>query len=369
MRAALIGRTAADVRDVMVEGESGILAKSAPGFRPTYEPSKRRLTWPNGAMATTYSADQPDQLRGPQHSWAWADELAAWPYRDTWDQVQFGLRLGAHPRFAVTTTPRPTSLVRELLKDPRVFVVRGSTYDNASNLAPDFLAKMRKRYEGTTLGRQELHAEVFDEAPGALWKRSRIDELRRLVVPDLVRIVVAIDPAITASEDSDETGIVVAGRCRDFSLWTIEDVSGRYSPDEWARKAIDAFVRWKADRLVAEANQGGDMVEDVIRQRDRDVPIRLVHASRGKATRAEPVAALAEQGRAHHVGSHPALEDQLCTWVPGMPSPDRMDAYVWAGTDLVIDAHDVPLPAPDDGELDRGDLYSDLRRDDAGDYE
>ena len=352
MRASLIGRTAADVRDVMVEGESGILARSPPSFRPVYEPSKRRLRWPNGATATTFSADQPDQLRGPQSSWIWADEIAAWQYRDTWDQARFGLRLGAHPRFVATTTPRPTSIVRELLADERVRVVRGSTYDNAANLAPDYLSQIRRRYEGTTLGRQEIHAEVFDESPGALWQRARLDSLRAANAPPLVRVVVAIDPAVTAGEDSDETGIVVAGVCRDRALWVLEDASGRMSPGDWATRAIDAYRRHKADRIVAEANNGGDMVADVLRTRDRSAAVTLVHASRGKLTRAEPVSALYEQGRAHHVGVFRELEDQLCTWVPGMGSPDRLDALVWAGTELVIDAVDVGTIAPTDG-LDR----------------
>ncbi len=366
MRGAIIGRTAADVRDVMVEGESGIMAKSAPDFRPLYEPSKRRLTWPNGAQATTYSADEPDQLRGPQQSWIWADELAAWGYRDTWDQAMFGLRLGTHPRFVVTTTPRPTSLVREIMADPRTCVVRGSTYDNASNLAPDFLTKLRRRYEGTTLGRQEIHAEVFDEAPGALWKRARIDELRRTEAPELARIVVAIDPATTVKDDSDETGIVVAGLWappkRDPELFVLEDLTGRYSPDEWARIAIEAYDRWKADRVVAEVNQGGDMVEDVLRSRRRDLAISKVHASRGKLTRAEPVAALYEQGRAHHVGAKfAALEDQLCMWVPGMKSPDRLDALVWAGTELIIDAPPDAGSIPMTDGLDTASWQDELR--------
>lgn len=389
MRAALIGRTAADVRDVMIEGESGILQTSRPDFRPTYEPSKRRLTWPNGAQATTYSADTPDQLRGPQHTWAWADEVAAWPYRDTWDQVQFGLRLGAHPRWMATTTPRPTSLIRELLKDPRVLVVRGSTYDNASNLAPDFLAKMRARYEGTTLGRQELYAEVFDEAPGALWKRAAMLDAHRVkVAPPLHTIVVAVDPAVTATEESDETGIVTAGIGGDPAAphgYTLADDSGRYTPDGWATAALTAYHRHRADRIVAEANQGGDMVADVLRHRDlvidgrtvlrgRDVPITLVHASRGKLTRAEPVAGLYEQGRVHHVGMLAALEDQLCQWVPGHASPDRLDALVWAYTALIVDgyvygsasphgpAHESILGTYGDRALDMGNALGDVYR-------
>lgn len=361
MRAALIGRTAADVRDVMVEGESGILARSPADFRPVYEPSKRRLTWPNGAQATTYSADTPDQLRGPQNSWAWADELAAWPYRDTWDQVRFGLRLGAHPRYLVTTTPRPTSLVRELLADRRCAVTRGSTYDNAANLARDFLTTLQRRYEGTTLGRQEIFAEVFDEAPGALWRRvAMLDAHRVTAAPALHRVVVAVDPAVTATEESDETGIVVAGVARVGDVphgYTLRDLSGRHTVDAWATTALRAVYEHQADRIVAEANQGGDMVADVLRHRDlvidgrtvlrgRDVPITLVHASRGKLTRAEPVAGLYEQGRWHHVGVFAQLEDQLCNWVPGHESPDRLDALVWAGFALIVDTTDVTTVGP-----------------------
>jgi phage terminase large subunit-like protein len=337
-RIALIGATAADTRDVMVEGESGILAVSPPWNRPHYEPSKRRLTWPNGAMATTYSAEEPDRLRGPQHGAAWADEVAAWAYPETWDQLMFGLRLGTDPRVIATTTPRPTALIRRLMKDPHTVVTRGSTFENAANLAPSFLADVRRKYEGTRLGRQELFAELLDDTPGALWNYAQIDALRVPRAPALRRIVVAIDPAVTANEESDETGIVVAGLGEDGHGYVLQDLSGKFSPDGWARLAVQAYRTYEADRIIAEVNNGGDLVERVIRTVDPHVPYTAVHASRGKRVRAEPVAALDEQGRVHHVGSFAALEDQMCTWdsTTGERSPDRMDARVWAITELML---------------------------------
>lgn len=346
-RFALVARTVPDARDVMVEGESGILAVSPPSFRPKYEPSKRRLTWPNGAVATTFSAEEPDLLRGPQHHAAWADELAAWRYDDAWDQLQFGLRLGSDPRVVVTTTPRPTPLVRSILKDPTTVVTRGSTYENRANLAPAFLEKIVRKFEGTRLGRQELNAELLDDVPGALWKRADIDRRRVRHAPELRRVVVAIDPAVTAEVDSDETGIVVAGvgTCScDRGIpalhgFVLSDRSGRSHPAEWARAAVDAYRTHKADRIVAEVNQGGDLVETTIRTIDKSVAYRAVHAAKGKRLRAEPVAALYEQGKVHHVGSFAALEDQMTTWDPLVDdkSPDRVDALVYALTDLLIE--------------------------------
>lgn len=335
-RVALVGATAADARDVMVEGESGILACSPPWGRPIYEPSKRRVTWPNGAIATCYSADEPDRLRGPQHDAAWADELAAWRYPDAWDQLMMGLRLGQSPRVVVTTTPRPVRLVRDLVRAKTTHVTRGSTLDNLRNLAPSFRDAVLAKYEGTTLGRQEIYAELLDEAPGALWKRSLIDEHRVAQAPEMRRIVVAIDPATTANADSDETGIVVGGIADNGHAYILADLSMRGSPDTWARRAVGAYRVQKADRIVYEANQGGDMVAHTLRTVDKDAPLRAVHASRGKRTRAEPIAALYEQGRVHHVGSLGQLEDQLCNWMPGSEdSPDRLDALVWCVTELV----------------------------------
>ena len=337
-RVALVGPTAADVRDTMIEGESGLLAVFPPEERPKYEPSKRRVTFHNGAVATAYSADEPDRLRGPNHDLAWCDELAAWRYPDAWDMLVFGLRIGIHPRALVTTTPRPTAIIRNLVGRGDVEVVRGSTFENRQNLAPSFFDEVVARYEGTRLGRQELHAEILDDVDGALWNRDMIEKGRTSTLPDLVRIVVAIDPAITSRSDSAETGIVACGVDEGGHGYVLEDRSMRGTPNEWASDAIATYHRLKADRIVAEANQGGDMVRHTLQMVERHVPIRMVHASRGKRVRAEPVAALYEQGRIHHLGSFPELEDQLCSWVPDRSaSPDRLDALVWALTELVVD--------------------------------
>ena len=340
-RVALVGPTAADVRDVMIEGESGLLAVAREDCRPFYEPSKRRLTWPNGAMALAFSADEPERLRGPQHDLAWCDELAAWRYAAAWDNLLLGLRLGADPRAVVTTTPKPVKLVREMLASPGTVVTRGSTFDNALNLAPAFLESVVRRYRGTRLGRQELEAELLDDLPGALWSRDGIEAARVNAAPDLARIVVAIDPAASSGEGADETGIVVAGLAHDGEVYVLDDLSGRMSPRAWALKAIAAYRKFAADRIVAEVNNGGDMVEATLRSVASDAPFRAVRASRGKAVRAEPVAALYEQGRVHHVGGFAALEDQLCGFTADFDraasgtSPDRLDALVWAVTDLM----------------------------------
>jgi phage terminase large subunit-like protein len=404
-RIALVGRTSADVRDVMIEGDSGILACSPPDFKPIYEPSKRRLTWPNGAIATAYSAEKPDQLRGPQHTFAWADELAAWfmgakrgkrsgssGVPEAWEQLQFGLRLGERPRAIVTTTPRPVKIIRDLIADVvsgATALTKGRTADNAKNLAKSFLKKIVAKFAGSRLGRQELDGEVLDDAPGALWKRKRIDELRREKAPDLYRIVVGVDPAASSGEESAETGIIVAGVGYDGHGYLLEDLSGRYKPEEWAAIAVDAYDRYKANYIVAEKNNGGDMVEATVRAaclsqmlppqpgedrpvRKAMVPYRAVSAAQGKETRAEPIAVFCEQGLIHHVWEHPArrneesegglplrknpfveLEDQQCTWDPnaGMASPDRIDAYVWAFSKLPIGVKRRPsneVDVPDD---------------------
>jgi phage terminase large subunit-like protein len=346
-RLALVAPTAADARNVMVEGESGILAISPPWDRPRYEPSKRRLTWPNGAIATLYSADEPERLRGPQHDATWCDELGSWRYPEAWDMLMLGLRLGGDPRVVVTTTPRPTKLIRALIADPTAIVTRGTTYENRTNLAPGFLEQIIRKYEGTRLGRQELEAELLDDVPGALWSRGVIKAGRARAAPTLVRVVVAIDPAATSSEDADETGIIVAGKDGQGRGWVLADGSGRYRRAEWAKTAIAAYRAHRADRVVAEINNGGEMVEATLRVIDPNVPFRAVRASRGKLTRAEPVAALYEQGRVHHLGAFPQLEDQMCGFVPADPddsgprptgsSPDRVDALVWALTDLLIE--------------------------------
>lgn len=335
---ALIGPTAADVRDTMIEGESGLLAVYPPDERPKYEPSKRRVTFHNGATATTYSADEPDRLRGPNHGLAWADELAAWRYPEAWDMLVFGLRIGERPRCVVTTTPRPTTLIRSLVERDDVVVTTGSTFENASNLAVPFLEEIAQRYEGTRLGRQELHAEILDDVEGALWTRDMVEAARVREHPELTRVVVAVDPAVSNTPGSSETGVVVVGVGVDGHGYVLADRTRRGSPHEWATAAISAYHLFEADRVVAEANQGGDMVRYTLDTVERNIPIRLVHASRGKRTRAEPVAALYEQGKIHHVGSFAELEDQLCSWIPDVsPSPDRLDALVWGLTELLVD--------------------------------
>lgn len=335
-RVALVGPTAADVRDVMVEGESGLLAVCPPWDRPVYEPSKRRLTWGNGAVATTFSADEPDRLRGPQHDLAWCDELASWRHPEAWDMLLFGLRLGRDPRVVVTTTPRPTKLIKQLVDDKGVVVVRGSTFENEANMAPTFFEQIRRRYEGTRLGLQELEAQILDDVPGALWTRTVLEETRVTTTPDLVRIVVGVDPAASDGEGAAETGIIVVGLGRDGHGYVLDDLSIRASPAGWAAQVIAGYHKFQADRIVAEVNQGGDMVEHTIRMVDAGAAVRQVRASRGKAVRAEPIAALYEQGRMHHLGVFADLEEQLCGWTPGEKSPDRCDALVWAATELML---------------------------------
>jgi phage terminase large subunit-like protein len=341
----IMGATADDARDIMVEGESGILASAPDDFRPTYLPSKRRLEWPNGARSLIFTADEPERLRGKQHQRIWMDEVAAWKKPDSYDQAMFGLRLGADPRACLTSTPKPVKLIRNLLEEEqagtgRVAVTRGSTYANRANLAPAFFAQIITRYEGTRLGRQELGGEYLDDVVGALWTRAMFDN--RHPAPDLRRAVVAVDPAITATEDSDETGIVVAGVGVDGRGYVLADRSCVDTPQGWASRAIAAYREFGCDRIVYEANQGGDLVGHTLRMADRLVPLKAVHASRGKRVRAEPVAALYEQGRVTHTTALDDLEDQLCNWTPELgESPDRLDALVWALTELMVQKIEV----------------------------
>ena len=345
-RIALVAETAPDARDVMVEGESGILACSPPWFRPIYTPSKRRLLWPNGVIAKTYTAEKPNQLRGPQHHFAWGDEPAKWKYSDAWDQLLFGLRLGDFPQAVLTTTPRPTPLVKEWVKDaggenPQFAITRGSTKENRSNLAPSFLEGIIRKYAGTRLGRQELDAEILDDAPGALWKRvENIDKHRVVGAPELVRIVIAIDPSVSSDSPGAATGIVAAGLGVNGHGYVLADGSlEQPTPEQWGKGAVTLYNLHRADRIIGEVNNGGDLVESNVRAIDRDVPFSKVHAARGKQTRAEPISSLYEQGRVHHVGSLALLEDEMCQWEPGVStwSPNRIDALVWALTELMLE--------------------------------
>jgi len=343
VRVALVGSTASDVRDVMVQGESGLLAVcERAGFSARYNPSLRKITFGNGAVAFTYSADEPGRLRGPQHDGAWSDEIAAWRYADSWDQLQFGLRLGTNPRQVATTTPRPIKLVRDLIAAQSTTVTRGSTYDNRSNLAPAFFEQIITKYEGTTLGRQELLGELIEDIEGALWKRAMIDAHRvRIVdVPEMTRIMVAIDPATTHGEESDETGIAVAGLGTDKHFYVLHASGHRVSPNDWATRAVALYDQFEANEIVAESNQGGEMVKQTILNacRDRTVKpkIKLIHASRGKQVRAEPVVALYEQGKCHHVGQFASAEDQMVTFPVSGDNDDQVDALVHAITGLGV---------------------------------
>ena len=345
---ALVGPTAADCRDTMIEGQSGLLGVYPTSQRPRYEPSKRRVTFHNGAVATAFSADEPDRLRGPNHDLAWADELAAWRYTEAWDMLQLGLRIGKRPRTIVTTTPKPIPLVKRLVStdDGSVHITKGSTFDNAVNLAGAFLEEITSRYEGTRLGQQELHAELLDDTEGALWDRDGLEEHRVTSHPPLKRIVVGVDPAATST--GDETGIIVAGLGDDGHGYVLDDVSLRGSPNDWGRAAVAAYHKFSADRIVAESNNGGEMVSHTLRTVDENVPIKLVHASKGKQTRAEPISALYEQGRIHHHGFHASLEDQMTEWVPGIGnSPDHVDALCWALTELMLGNRQTVISAPD----------------------
>jgi phage terminase large subunit-like protein len=338
-----IAPTADDARQVLVEGESGLLAICPDGERPTYKSSLNRLEWPTGAETLIFSADVPDRLRGKQHEKLWADELAAWRYPEAWDQAMFGLRLGDNPQAVVTTTPRPVGHLKDLLKNRHAVVTRGTTYENRANLAPAFYDGVISKYAGTRLGRQELDAELLEDVLGALWQREMLDDGRvgERDVPDLVRIVVAVDPAVSTGAGAGETGIVVVGRGSDGHGYVLADRSAKASPGEWAARVAAAYDDHRADRVIGEANNGGDMVEYTLRGVYPHLSFRRVWASRGKLTRAEPVAALYEQGRVHHVGAFPQLEDQLCSWTPGDGfrgnfSPDRLDALVWGVSALML---------------------------------
>jgi len=339
---ALVAETYADAREVMIEGPSGLRAVAAPASRPHYEPSRRRLVWPSGAIAYAFSAEDPDGIRGYQFDAAWSDEVAKWPYaEETWSNLQLALRLGERPRQIATTTPRPTALIKRLLAAPTTHVTRATSYENRANLSGAFFSEIAAAYEGTALGRQELLGEIIDDIAGALWTWDRIEAARVSAAPALERVVVAVDPPATARPGADESGIIIAGAADvqgERVAFVLADWSAAgLSPRGWAEKALAAYHEFEADRIVVEVNQGGDMAKAVIAQLDPAAPVKGVHATRGKRLRAEPVAALYERGRVRHVGAFPKLEDQLTSYTgEGTNSPDRLDALVWALSDLML---------------------------------
>ena len=341
VRVAVVTPTFGDLRRVAFEGVSGIL-KTMPkecllnGRGQGYNSSASEIRLYNGSIIMGFSATEPDRLRGPQFHRAWCDELAAWRYPEAFDQLMFALRLGDKPQCIITTTPKPTALIRMLMARNDTIITTGSTFENSDNLAASTLAMLKERYDGTALGRQELYAEVIDQMEGALWSLSMIEPKRVSEIPEMKNIIVAVDPAVTSGDDADETGIVVVGKDTNNEYYVLEDKSGKYSPDQWGNVAIDLFHQWDADRIVAEVNNGGDLVERLIRTIDPNVRYKSVHASRGKMVRAEPVAALYEQGKVHHRGVFPELETQMCTYTGERPkpSPDRLDAMVWGLSEL-----------------------------------
>lgn len=348
-RVALVGETFDQVRDVMIFGESGIIACSPPDRRPNWEATRRRLVWPNGATAQAFSAYEPEALRGPQFDAAWVDELAKWKKaEDTWDMLQFALRLGEHPQQVITTTPRNVPVLKAILNNPSTVMTHAPTDANRAYLAQSFLDEVQARYAGTRLGRQELEGVLLDDVEGGLWSTAQLEGCRVDRAPEMDRVVVALDPAVTGSAGADECGIIVAGAItrgpvQEWRAFVLEDASVRGKPTDWARAGIAAMERWGAEKLVAEVNQGGDLIEGVLRQIDPLVPFKALRATRGKSARAEPVAALYDQGRIRHCrgGGLGALEDQMCRMTvqgfEGRGSPDRLDALVWAMTELMIE--------------------------------
>jgi phage terminase large subunit-like protein len=339
-RIALVAETYADAREVMLDGPSGLLHIGREDERPRFEPSRRRVTWGSGAVAQLFSAEDPEGLRGYQFDTAWSDELAKWSYdEETWSNLQFGLRLGDDPRQVVTTTPRPVPLLRQLLGRKTTVTTNAPSSENRANLADSFFDEIAAVYEGTALGRQELLGELIEEVAGALWTRELIERSRAQSPEDFSRIVVAVDPPVTSGSAADACGIVVAGLGTDGEAYILDDrtVSG-LSPSGWAQRVAGAYRYYGADRVVAEVNQGGELVAAMLRLEDASLPIRQVRATRGKLLRAEPVAALYEQGRVHHTRPFPELEDQMCayTGAPSQKSPDRFDALVWALTELML---------------------------------
>lgn len=358
----LAGATAEDVRDLMIEGESGILASAPPDFYPNYIPSQKRLYWPNGVVTHIYYGSEPKKARGPQSDLLWCDELAKWQFaEDTFDNLMMGLRLGNSPLCIITSTPKPNKFLQDLEKRTdaegrkSTVVTRGHTDDNRANLSPIFISTVISKYRGTRLGRQELAGEFLDDNPDALWKRQDIEDYRVFEIPPLVKIVTGVDPAVTSREGSDDTGIIVAGKDRAGHGYILGDYTCHVTPKKWAEAALAAHNKHGGNWIVGEVNNGGDLVETNIRSVDPRAPYKAVHASRGKQTRAEPISSLYEQGMVHHFGAFPELEDQMCEWVPGAEkSPDRCDALVWSLTMLdlkhpVGNAPKTPLPVEAEG--------------------
>lgn len=350
-RIALIASTGPDFRSTMVEGVSGILATSPPGKMPLFEPSKKTLTWPNGCVAQGFSAEEPDRLRGPQHGFVWGDEPAHWPLvNEVWDQMLFGLRIGTDPKVIATSTPKPTKWMKGLVKDPMTIVQRVSTYENLANLSPTYKRVVMDRYEGTRLGRQELHGEILEDVEGAMWQWEMLQHVAETEVPDLVRIVVGVDPAGTANKRSDETGIITVGVSAGKNIYVMRDVSGKYSPDGWATRTNGEYDFWGADVIVPEKNYGGDMVRKTLESSGYSgARIKPVTSRRGKSIRAEPIVALYEKARVFHVGAFEKLEDEMTTWVPGEgDSPNRVDALVHAITEIAQVAFPTMVANPNE---------------------
>jgi len=360
-RISFVGSAADEVRDIMLEGESGVLVCSPPWFYPKYEPSKKKLTWPNGAIGSIFYGSEPDKSRGAQSDLVWMDEIAKWKYPEkTFDNVLFGARLGDNPLVGVSTTPRPTRFIKDLVNRDDCIVTSGSTYENMKNLAKPFINTIIKKYEGTRLGRQEIYAHLLDDNPNALFKREWIDRDRITDIVDCWRIVVGIDPQASSTNEIAETGIVVAGegkalpgmKCQDQThFYVFDDKSISGTPETWAKEAISGLHKYKGDCLVPEKNNGGDMIKSTLKNIDPDVSVKPVWASRGKYTRGEPISALSEQGRIHHIGTFLELEDELAEWVPGESSPNRLDAYVWALS--FLSGNNMEKVAPDVRKMNR----------------
>ncbi len=353
-RILMIAPIASEVQGVMIDGPSGLMSCYPPDRRPVYNSSRNTVVFPSGAVAITRSAEEPERLRGPQFTKFWADEICAWNYmEEAWDQIMFGFRmLTAQLQGVITTTPKPTKLLKRIISNPRAVVTRGSSYDNRLNLSEEYFRTVIAPYEGTRLGRQEINAEILEDTPGALWTQALIDatrwERQRVNVDDIIRVVIAVDPAVSNTATSDEHGIIVAALNRAGHVAVLDDLTMKGSPLDWGRVVVAAFRSHNADRVVGEVNNGGDLVAANVHGLDPNIPFRAVRASRGKYRRAEPVAALYEQGRIHHVGFFPKLEEQMCGYVPNIEqdSPDHMDALVWAVTELLLDEEKIPQIRP-----------------------